>query len=243
MQENSTFSAQFHEIFSENDLGRFCTDQIVQAFEQFTDLLCQVNAHTNLTAIREIPDIISKHYADCLLAEPHFAQSASVLDVGCGGGFPSIPLAIARPDLRITAIDSTAKKIAFVQEAANMLPLPNLTPICTRIEDRSFASKKNSFDIGTSRAVAKLSVLVELILPYIRQGGALVALKGASGEDELTEAQHAISILGGEVAQVDRFQLRQGTNTEQRTIIVIKKTRATPPQYPRQYSAILKKPL
>lgn len=243
MQENSAFSAQFREIFAENSLDRFCDDRIVRNFEQFTDLLRQVNAHTNLTAIREIPDIIAKHYADCLLAETHFSHGASVLDVGCGGGFPSIPLAIARPDLRITAVDSTAKKIAFVQEAADALPLPNLTPICARIEDRTFASRKGTFDIGTSRAVAKLSVLVELVLPYIRQGGTMVALKGSSGEEELSEAARAIAALGGETVQVDHFQLRQGVSTEQRTIIVIKKARPTPPQYPRQYSAILKKPL
>ena len=237
------FQRQFRAIFQQNGLEALCTEQIEQRFASFTELFLQVNAHTNLSAIREVPDIIAKHYADCLLAEQHFPKSASVLDVGCGGGFPSIPLAIARPDLQITAVDSTAKKIAFVQEVASTLPLPNLAPICTRIEDRAFASKKNSFDIGTSRAVARLSVLVELILPYIRQGGTMVALKGANGEEELSEAQHAIAALGGEVTRVDRFQLHQSTNAEQRTIIVIKKARPTPPQYPRQYSAIHKKPL
>lgn len=243
MQENSTFFAQFCEIFAENGLDRFCDGQTIQAFEKFTDLLRRVNAHTNLTAIREIPDIIAKHYADCLLAERYFPQGASVLDVGCGGGFPSIPLAITRPDLQITAVDSTAKKIAFVQDAATALPLPNLAPICTRIEDRAFASKKSSFDIGTSRAVARLSVLIELILPYIRQGGAMVALKGASGDEELSEAQRAIAALGGEITQVDHLRLHQHASSEQRTIIVIKKIRPSPPQYPRQYSAILKKSL
>lgn len=239
----STFRDQFRTIFAQNGLERFCTEPFIASFEAFTELLCKVNAHTNLTAIREIPEIIAKHYADCLLAEPYFPKSATVLDVGCGGGFPCIPLAITRPDLQITAIDSTAKKIAFVQAAAAEQRLSNLNPLCVRAEDPSMAKKKQTFAVGTSRAVARLSVLAELVLPYIKVGGTLVALKGASGNEELEEAKNSIAILGGEIEANHMTELRFGEHAEARSIIVIRKAKATPAQYPRQYATILKKPL
>lgn len=241
--EFTAFSDRFCTIFEQNGLERFCSEALIASFATFTETLCKVNAHTNLTAIREIPEIIAKHYADCLLAEPYFSQNATVLDVGCGGGFPCVPLAVTRPDLQITAIDSTAKKIAFVQAAASELRLSNLNPFCVRAEDPLMAKRKQSFAVGTSRAVAKLSILAELVLPHVKVGGALVALKGASGTSELQEAKKAIAVLGGEVEACDDKALHLDEHSEVRTIIVIRKTADTPSQYPRQYSAILKKPL
>ena len=241
--ESNDFNSQFRAIMTQNHLERFCAEPILSRFEAFTELLQRVNSHTNLTAIREVPDIIAKHYADCLLAEPYFQQNATVLDVGCGGGFPSVPLAIARPDLQITAVDSTAKKIAFVQAAAASQKMSNLNPICARIEDPALSRMKQTFDVGTSRAVAKLSVLVELLLPYIKVGGLMVALKGSAGDVEATEASNAIQALGGKVEALKHEELKQGDITESRCIILIRKIRATPAIYPRQYAAILKKPL
>ena len=241
--EIQNFEGIFREIFVQNGLKRFRTAPIIEKFETFTVLLQQTNAHTNLTAIRDIPGIIAKHYADCLLAEPYFTQGASVLDVGCGGGFPTIPLGIVRQDLHLTAIDSTAKKIAFVNQAASELKLENVHPICARIEDAAMAKQKQSFDIGTSRAVARLRILVELVLPYIKIGGQLIALKGAAGEAELAEARDAIRALGGEVAEVKHKTLHIGTDSESRVLILVRKVRATPSQYPRQYALISKKPL
>ena len=105
MLDFDSFSAEYCKNFEQNNLQRFCNEQTIQAFYGFTKILVEENSHTNLTAIREISDIISKHFADCLLSESYFPQNASVLDVGCGGGFPTVPLAIARPDLKITAIE------------------------------------------------------------------------------------------------------------------------------------------
>lgn len=238
-----SFRDHFCKIFAQNGLERFCTDATIESFAAFTELLLQVNSHTNLTAIREVPDIIAKHYADCLLAEPYFFQSATVLDVGCGGGFPCVPLAIVRPDLQLTAIDSTAKKVAFVQAAAAAQKLSNLNPLCVRAEDPIMAPRKQTYDIGTSRAVARLSVLVELVLPYIKVGGALIALKGSAGAEELEESRKAIQILGGETVENHQKTLRLENSEESRSIIVIQKVRPTPPQYPRPYANILKKPL
>lgn len=241
--ESSAFDSQFRAIMTQNHLERFCVEPIISRFEAFTELLQQVNSHTNLTAIREVPDIIAKHYADCLLAEPYFQQGANVLDVGCGGGFPSVPLAIVRPDLQITAVDSTAKKIAFVQAAAAAQRMTNLSPICVRIEDPALSRLKQSFDVGTSRAVAKLSILAELLLPYIKIGGLLVALKGAAGEDEAEEAGNAIQALGGKIESIRQEQLQCGDTSESRCIVLIRKIKASPAVYPRPYAAILKKPL
>lgn len=237
------FQRQFRAIFQQNGLEALCTEQIEQRFASFTELFLQVNAHTNLSAIREVPDIIAKHYADCLLAEMYFPKSATVLDVGCGGGFPCVPLAIARPDLQITAVDSTAKKIAFVQAAASSQGMENLNPICARIEDRALAKLKGHFAVGTSRAVAKLSVLAELILPYIQVGGQLIALKGANSAAELDEARTALRELGAELEADHQKQLFCGNHYEERHILIIKKASSTPPQYPRQYATIIKKPL
>ena len=122
-----SFYDMYCAIFEKNSLNRFCTNEYAQKFFDFTQLLIEENSHTNLTAIRELSDIISKHYADCLLAEEFFPQSATVIDVGCGGGFPTIPLAIARPDLKITAVDSTLKKINFVEKAANFTVIAKIS--------------------------------------------------------------------------------------------------------------------
>ena len=241
--DTQSFCDLFRIIFEKNQLTRFCSEPIMRQFEAFTALLQETNAHTNLTAIREVPEIIAKHYADCLLAEPFFRAGATVLDVGCGGGFPTVPLAIARPDLQITALDSTAKKIDFVKNAAGQLHLHNVQPICARVEDKAMAKYKGSFDVGTSRAVAKLSVLVELILPYIKTGGSLIALKGAAGDEELRDAGKAIRILGGEIREIRHILLSGCDKSENRTVIHIQKVAATPPEYPRQYAAMLKKPL
>lgn len=239
----SDFCEQYRRIFEQNELNRFCSEPLTESFAAFTELLCEVNSHTNLTAIRTIPEIIAKHYADCLLAEPFFPKDATVLDVGCGGGFPCIPLAITRPDLQITAIDSTAKKIAFVQAAAAARHLSNLNPLCVRAEDATMSKYKQTFTVGTSRAVAKLSVLAELVLPYVKVGGALVALKGVSGRDEVADAKSAIHQLGGELEEIREKSLLFGNASESRTIVTIRKVAETPALYPRPYAAILKKPL
>ena len=262
----STFSELFRAVFRQNNLERYCTEAIIEQFCCFTNLLIDANERVNLTAIREVPDIIAKHYADCLLAEPLFPKKSVVLDLGCGGGFPTIPIAIVRPDLHITALDSTHKKIAFVTETVGALGLPNVKPVCARAEDSSLSHLHNSFDVVTSRAMAKMNALCELALPFVKIGGKLIAYKGMNGEAELQEAGSALRILGSEQAEsipmqlklpfeqtsmargAETFALNSASSasivhTERRCLLIATKTRATPPQYPRAYAAILKKPL
>ena len=238
------FFAEYRRIFCQNNLDKFCKDEIIQAFYDFTNLLIEENSHTNLTAIREIPDIITKHFADCLLPEHLIPRNATVLDVGCGGGFPTIPLAIARPDLKITAIDSTQKKINFVQKAVDSLKLSNVTAICARAEAPELRKFRESFDVVTSRAMARMPVLIELTLPFAKVGGRVVALKGAQGETELAESMRAIPILGGDTSpERHDLVLKTDNGDESRIILVVTKNIITPRAYPRNYSAICKKPL
>ena len=240
----TSFSTLFCEIFHKNQLDRFCTEEIISKFEKLTLILMEENAHTNLTAIRELPDIIAKHYADSLLAVDLFPENATVIDIGCGGGFPTFPLAIARPDLKITAVDSTQKKINFVQKASDLLNLTNITPICARAEEASMQKHREHFQIATSRAMARMNILTELALPFVTIGGQLIALKGAQGSNEAAEAHNAAAKLGGEPQIQDiATSLETTTTSESRHILVINKKSASPKQYPRAYGAISKKPL
>ncbi len=243
MCDFTSFYDQYCSLFSKNSLERFCGQEIAQKFYEFTVLLTEENSHTNLTAIRELPDIIAKHYADCLLAEPFFPQSATVIDVGCGGGFPTIPLAIVRPDLKITALDSTAKKINFVQKAALAMGLSNISPICARAEAPELRKFREAFDVATGRAMAAMPVFTELTLPFVKKDGVLIAMKGAQGTKELEEAARAISLLGGKVLKDAELTLQTTSEAETRHILVISKEKTSPNQYPRNYSAITKKPL
>lgn len=216
----------------------------MQQFYRFSEHLLEVNTHTNLTAIREPTGIIDKHYIDSLLAMQLIPEGARVLDLGCGPGFPSIPLAIMRPDLEITALDSTAKKIDFVQKSAEIVQLPNLKGVSGRAEDAKLRKTLGKYDVVVSRAVARLNILCELCLPYLRLGGSLIALKGAKYEEELFEATSAIKILGGECIKIEQTELITAENqAETRGMIVIQLKKEPPSQYPRAYAAILKRPL
>ena len=240
--EYSEFQALFCKALQENGI-EIPSEETIQTFYRFDSELHRVNAVTNLTAIRNTPDAIVKHYADSLMAAKYSPFGARVLDIGCGPGFPSIPLAIYRSDLTVIGLDSTAKKIAFVHQCAELLGLSNLKAISGRAEDSKIAKDLGEFDVVVSRAVARLNVLCELCLPYVKIGGFLLAMKAAKAEEEAVEAKRCIETLGGEPAVLYNEMLRSNDTCEPRCLIRIPKKKRCPVGYPRAYAQILKKPL
>ncbi len=241
-----SFTTQYSEILAAlaangSDLALYNTPTLAGRFETLYRALVDFNAHTNLTAITDEAGVILRHFADSLTAAPYMgAKAAKVIDIGCGGGFPTLPLAIARSDCSYTALDSTAKKLTFVEQAATALSLPVKTLPARAEEVATDAAYRERFDLAVSRAVARLNILCELCLPFVKIGGRFLALKGADGEAELAEAESAIAKLGGRLIAKHSFTLG---SAGQRVILEIEKVRPTPAAYPRAFAKIKKNPL
>lgn len=238
------FKEKYKEILRANSLEVFATDALAEKFEALTARMLEVNAHMNLTAITDEDSIILKHYADSLKAAELIPLGSSLIDVGCGAGFPSLPLALARPDLKLTALDSTAKRIAYISDTAEILGLTNISAITGRAEELSHRPElRESFDISCARAVARLSALCELCLPFVKTGGKFIALKGHSA-DELHEANGAIKKLGGRLKAAEDYNISlPDGEANPRSIVAIEKISQTAEIYPRNWAQIHKKPL
>lgn len=221
----------------------FYRDKIETQFKDKFDLLCstlqEYNKMFNLTAITQKEDIFNKHFLDSCTGESFFPQAAKVVEIGSGGGFPSLPLKIIRDDLSFTLIESILKKCRYLDICVDKLGLNNVKVMNIRAEDG--AKDKNlreKFDCCVARAVARMNTLSEYCLPYVKVGGRFIAYKG-DAEEELNEAKKAIKILGGEIEKVENFEL----NGEKRTIIVVKKITPTPLKYPRGLGKERKDPI
>ncbi len=208
----------------------------------YNDLI-ETNKLYNLTAVTSPDGVCSLHFADSLTACEYIPKNASVLDIGCGAGFPSLPIAIARPDLTVTGIDSTAKKVEFSTKFAKTQGISNFSSFSARAEDIAHTKLRESFDFVTARAVARLNILAELALPLTKIGGHFLAMKGSVGAEEWLEAEKAVKSLGGELVKIHDKTLITDRGEQKRTLILIKKVSKTPVLYPRQYSKMLKKPL
>ena len=239
---------EFLEIFGNlsnaNGIDKI-SDEAQRKLYGLSGCLSEANKIHNLTAIKEEKEIILKHFVDSLMISEHVPEGARVIDIGCGAGFPSLPLSIARPDLSVLGVDSTTKKINYVNETAKTLSLHNLEAISARAEELGHdGDYRESFDVATARAVASLPVLCELCLPFVRVGGKFVAMKAQNPEEEIAASLGAISKCGGEFYKTVYKELRSDTGeTEKRCLIIIKKVKETPGLYPRSYSKIAKKPL
>ncbi len=211
-------------------------------FNTYYEKLIEVNSYMNLTAVTEKEEVYNKHFLDSLtlLKAINLDSKLTLLDVGSGAGFPAIPLAIARPNLDITIIDALNKRIKFLNDLVADLKLNNVKAYHKRAEEYAKEAKE-SFDVVTARAVARLNVLAELCIPFVKIGGFFVAMKAMGASLELTEALKGIKLLGGEV--VDTFNLNLPDDAGMRSIIVIKKVKETPAKYPRSFAKIKEKPL
>ena len=237
------FSLLYNDILTQNKLDKYINDEICAKFFEFYNILIETNKVMNVTRILDARDAIVKHFADCLLlAELIPDEELCLIDVGCGGGFPTIPLAIVKKSLKITAIDSTTKKVDFVNSTAKALGLNNVTAVSARAEE-FIDGKRESFDFATSRAVARLNMLVELTLPYVKIGGKLLAMKGAAVNEELEEALEGIKKLGGKHVKTYNIDLLDGDDINTRGIALIEKASKTPTTYPRKFGQIKNKPL
>ncbi|WP_407540933.1 16S rRNA (guanine(527)-N(7))-methyltransferase RsmG [Deinococcus radiomollis] len=223
--------------------GLGVSDQLGR-FALLLKLLQEGNARFNLTALKSERDIVLKHFVDSLtcLRGGFLEGELTVLDLGTGAGFPSLPLALVRPLLSLVPLDSTRKKIEYVRATAETLELNNVSPLVGRAETLGHdPAHREGYDRVVVRAVAALPVLAELALPLLRPGGLLVAQKGRVTEEELSAGRRAAKLLGGAVEAVTPFELP--ILGDPRTLVCIRKTGPTPKKYPRQDGLPAKHPL
>lgn len=220
--------------------GIILDDTALDRFDTYAELLVDWNGKMNLTAITEPEEIEVKHFLDCLMLPKYFNLDniQTVIDVGAGAGFPSVPLLIYKPDLCLTMMDAINKRLTFLDTAVHALGLE-----AQLIHERAEAAGQDEnyrekFDLATARAVAPMNVLAEYCLPFVKVGGYFVALKGSN--DDTEEAKNAIATLGGEIVDNISYKLN---GTEPRSIVVIKKISQTPTQFPRKSKKISTKPL
>ena len=212
------------------------SDGQIDTLCRFGEALIEKYAVMNLTAITE--PSAQLHFLDCiaLLNAVDFREKR-VIDVGCGAGFPGVPLKIAEPSIRLTLLDSLAKRMNWLSETLPALGVD--AEIITARAEEFAAQRREQYDLATSRAVARLNVLAELCLPYVRVGGKFLAMKGALAQEEVEEARRGIERLGGHVLRIFEYPVADAVHKA----VVIEKLRPTPPQYPRAFAKIKKSPL
>ena len=205
---------------------------------RFGAALLEKNQVMNLTAITDPKGVAELHFQDSIrLLGAAELRDQRVIDIGCGAGFPGVPLKIAEPGIRLTLLDSLNKRVLWLSQTLKEL---GIDAECVSARAEEFAAKRREqYDIATSRAVARLNVLCELCLPFVKVGGYFLAMKGAAAEEELNEAKHAIATLGGRVERVYEYPIADAVHR----VIVIRKEKNTPPQYPRAFAKIKKSPL
>lgn len=232
--EQALDTQRLRQALTEGGQGHFTfTPRHLDDFEQYYQLILEVNAHTNLTRVTLPEEVAQRHFLDSIapvLVSGLLPKGASVMDVGSGAGFPGVPLGILRRDLALTLLDSSQKRVDFLRRVISALEL-NAIAVHQRSEDAGqSAAHRARYDVAVSRAVARLCILCEYLIPFLKVGGRAVCLKGAAWQQELDEARPAIRALGAVVEKA----LHMPFGGDQHHIIVLQKTRETPAIYPRR---------
>ena len=227
------------------ELARMINDELtedqVENFFKYMNLLLEWNEKINLTAITDVDDIILKHFIDSMTVLKYIEKGKSIIDVGTGAGFPGIPIAIMREDVKITLLDSVNKRINFLNEVCSELKINNIETIHGRAEEAGQNKQyREKYDIAVSRAVANMTTLSEYLIPFVKVGGICICMKGSEIDHELEQAKFAIKELGGKIEKVEKFNL---PNDISRSIVVIRKIKNTDKIYPRASAKIKKSPL
>lgn len=227
-----------------SDKGFNLTDYQLQQLQQYFELLVEWNEKINLTAITDEEDVYLKHFYDSMSLAFYYdlSQVDTLCDVGAGAGFPSIPLKILYPHLKVTIIDSLNKRIKFLEHLSSELQLVDMSFVHARAEEAGKnKAYREQFEVVTARAVARMSVLSELCLPLVKIGGQFVALKAQQTQEELQEGRQAIATLGGKLVRIEDFILP--IEQAERHIVVIDKRKQTPNKYPRKPGTPNKEPI
>ena len=220
-------------------LGLSLSDEICNQLCDFGRAMVRQNEVMNLTGITEDAPVAKLHLLDSLtVLSCADLEGKSIIDVGCGAGFPGVPLAIACPKAKVTLLDSLAKRMNWLETVLPQLGVKNAECITARAEE-AVAARRESYDYATSRAVARLNILLELTAPYVKVGGAVLAMKGAAAREELEEAKGAISKLGLKIEEVREFPVDGAMHA----VIVLRKVSPTPAKYPRRFAKIKQNPL
>lgn len=224
-------------------LGIELGDTALGQFETYTRVLKEENKKINLTALTGEREIAERHFLDSLAvlkAAGASINGARVIDVGSGAGFPGVPMKLVEPSISLTALDSTEKRVFFLRKVYEILGLISAEAIIARAEELSrLPGHREKYDLAVSRAVARLNVLAELCLPFVRVGGYFLAMKTASSEEEIMEAENAINTLGGELGEFFDYEIMGAVHR----IVRIKKVKSTSDKYPRRFAKIQKQPL
>lgn len=211
----------------------------IKKFFEYMKMILQWNEKVNLTAIKDEKEFLIKHFIDSLTINKYISSNMKIIDIGTGAGFPGLPLKLSNEDAVVTLIDSVGKKINVLNDIISKLNLNDIYAIHSRAEDYA-KDNREQFDVAVSRAVANMSTLVEYLIPFVKIGGIIICMKGPNFEKELENSKKAINILGGKIEKVESFYIDEEF---ERNIIIIRKIKETPKQYPRGQAKPLKNPI